>query len=217
VLAMLTVEQMGNWSDRAYNKSGYLKYIRPAMVETYGKKWPFIYALQGNNKAFLTYFIRNRYALLDAKYGTSSFTSDNIDLYMSRTAADAADTVRVTAGEVYAFGYGTNNSPNLANTGIVEAGKTATLEIKGAYTVNDPLRIYGASRMQTLDMSGAADHLKNGFDLGKCTALRELNMQSEKGGSTGWWLSIGTCQQLRTVNLRNQQQAKTGRQHLDRT
>ena len=210
VLSMLTVEQMGNWSDRAYNKSGYLKYIKPAMVETYGKKWPFIYALQGNNKAFLTYFIRNRYALLDAKYGTSSFTSDNIDLYMSRTSADTADTVRLTAGEVYAFGYGTNNSPNLANTGIVEAGKTATLEIKGAYTVNDPLRIYGASRMQTLDMSGAADHLKNGFDLGKCTALRELNMQSGTGGSTGWWLSIGTCQQLRTVNLRNQQQAKTG-------
>ena len=189
VLSMLTVEQMGNWSDRAYNKSGYLKYIKPAMVETYGKKWPFIYALQGNNKAFLTYFIRNRYALLDAKYGTSSFTSDNIDLYMSRTSADTADTVRLTAGEVYAFGYGTNNSPNLANTGIVEAGKTATLEIKGAYTVNDPLRIYGASRMQTLDMSSAADHLKNGFDLGKCTALRELNMQSGTGGSTGWWLS----------------------------
>ena len=210
VLAMLTGEQMGNWSDRAYNKSGYLKYIRPAMVETYGKKWPFIYALQGNNKAFLTYFVRNRFALLDAKYGTSSFTSDNIDLYMSRTADDAADVVKMTAGEVYAFGYGTNNSPNLANTGIVDAGKEATIEITGAYTVNDPLRIYGASRMQVLDMRGAADHLKNGFDLGKCSALRELDMESKTGGSTGWWLNIGTCQHLRTLNVRNQQQAKTG-------
>lgn len=210
VLSMLTGEQMGNWSDRAYNKSGYLKYIRPAMVETYGKKWPFIYALQGNNKAFLTYFVRNRFALLDAKYGTSSFTSDNIDLYMSRSVSDAADVVKMTAGEVYAFGYGTNNSPNLANTGIVEAGKEATIEITGAYTVNDPLRIYGASRMQELDMRGAADHLKNGFDLGKCSALRELNMESQTGGSTGWWLNIGTCQQLRTLNVRNQQQAKTG-------
>lgn len=210
VLNMLTVEQMGNWSDRAYNKSGYLKYIRPAMVETYGKKWPFIYALQGNNKAFLTYFVRNRFALLDAKYGTSSFTSDNIDLYMSRSASDAADVVKMTAGEVYAFGYGTNNSPNLANTGIVEAGKEAKIEISGAYTVNDPLRIYGASRMQVLDMRGAANHLKNGFDLGKCTSLRELNLQSASTGSTGWWLNIGTCLQLRVLNLRNQQQAKTG-------
>ena len=88
-------------------------------------------------------------------------------------------------------------------------GKSAD-PITGAYTVNDPLRIYGASRMQVLDMRGAADHLKNGFDLGKCSALRELDMESKTGGSTGWWLNIGTCQHLRTLNVRNQQQAKTG-------
>ena len=210
VLMMLTGEQMGNWSDRAYNKSGYLKYIRPAMVETYGKKWPFIYALQGSNKAFINYFVRNRFALLDAKYGTNSFTSDNIDLYMSRTADDAADVVRITANEVYAFGYGTNNSPNIQNTGIVEGGALTTLSISGAYTVNDPLRIYGASRIRVLDMTGAADHLKNGLDLGKCTVLRELNLQSGGNGSTGWWLNIGSCRQLRKINLRYQQQAKTG-------
>lgn len=210
VLSMLDEEQMGNWSDRAYNKSGYLKYIRPNMVETYGKIWPFIYALQGSNAAHRRYFVKNRFALLDAKYGTSGFTSDNIDLYMSRNADDTIDTVRITANEVYAFGYGTNNSPNLANTSIVDAGAEAELDITGAYTVNDPLRIYGASRMRTLDMTEAADHLKNGFDLGKCTVLRELNMQATGSGSTGWWLNIGSCRQLRKINLRNQAQAKTG-------
>jgi len=210
VLSMLDVEQAGNWSDRAYNKSGYLKYIRPNMEEVYGKKWPFIYALQGSNAAHRSYFVKNRFALLDAKYGTSNFTSDNIDLYMARTSSDAADTVRITASEVYAFGYGTNNSPNIANTGIVEGGKAALLQITGAYTVNDPLRIYGASRMRVLDMTGAADHLKNGLDLGKCAVLRELNLQSSGAGSTGWWLNLGSCRQLRKVNLRNQAQAKTG-------
>ena len=210
VLSMLDGEQTGNWSDRAYNKSGYLKYIRPNMEEVYGKKWPFIYALQGSNAAHRSYFVRNRFALLDAKYGTSNFTSDNIDLYMARTASDSADVVGITASEVYAFGYGTNNSPNIANTGVVQAGETATLHISGAYTVNDPLRIYGASRMRVLDMTGAANRLKNGLDLGKCTVLRELNLQSSGTGSTGWWLNIGSCRQLRKVNLRNQAQAKTG-------
>ena len=210
VLSMLDVEQAGNWSDRAYNKSGYLKYIRPNMEEVYGKKWPFIYALQGSNAAHREYFIRNRFALLDAKYGTSNFTSDNIDLYMARAASDSADVVRITASEVYAFGYGTNNSPNIAGTGIVQAGDVATLQIMGAYTVNDPLRIYGASRMRVLDMTGAADRLKNGLDLGKCTVLSELNLQSSGTGSTGWWLNLGSCRQLRKVNLRNQTQAKTG-------
>ena len=211
VLSMLNDEQSGNWCDRAFNKSGYLKYIAPAVQTMYGKKWPFIFALQGSNKSHRTFFFTNRAALLDAKYGTSNFTSDNIDLYMARGATDAADTLRITANETYAFGYGTNNSPNIANTGIVEGGEVASLDITGAFTVNDPLRVYGASRIKVLDMTGASDHLKNAFDLGKCTALRELNLQAATGGgSTGWWLSIDNCKQLRKINLRNQSQAKTG-------
>lgn len=210
VLAMLNDEQSGNWSDRAFNKSGYLKYIAPATREMYGKIWPFIYALQGSNASHRAYFIKNRFALLDAIYGTSNFTSDNIDLYMARATDDAADRIRVTSSEPYAFGYGTNNSPNIANTGLVADGAEAEIAITGAYTVNDPLRVYGASRIKKLDMTSASDHLKNGLDLGKCTALRELNMQSSGSGSTGWWLSISNCRQLRKLNLRNQAQAKTG-------
>ena len=211
VLAMLNDEQSGNWCDRAFNKSGYLKYIAPAVQTMYGKKWPFIFALQGSNRSPRPFLFPDRAALLDAKYGTSNFTSDNIDLYMARSASDAADKVRITANETYAFGYGTNNSPNIANTGIVAGGAVATLDITGAYTVNDPLRIYGASRARVLDLTGASNHLKNALDLGKCTALRELNLQAATGGgSTGWWLSIDNCRQLRKVNLRNQAQAKTG-------
>ncbi len=210
VLAMFNTEQSGNWSDRAFNKSGEIKYIRPAVQEMYGKVWPFIYALQGSNTSHREYFIKNRFALLDAKWGTSNFTSDNIDMYLSRTAADEEDAIKITANEVYAFGYGTNNSPNIANTGIVKEGDVATLNITGAYTVNDPIRMYGASRMKILDMTGAADHLKNGFDLGKCDVLRELNMQSSGSGSTGWWLVLNACKSLRKLNLRNQAQAKTG-------
>ncbi|MGG6495412.1 UNVERIFIED_CONTAM: hypothetical protein NY603_21065, partial [Bacteroidetes bacterium 56_B9] len=94
-----------------------------------------IYALQGSNRAHREYFVRNRFALLDAKYGTSNFTSDNIDLYLARTAADTPDVLKITANEVYAFGYGTNNSPNIGNTGIIKKDAAASLSITGAYTV----------------------------------------------------------------------------------
>ena len=210
VLSMFIDEQSGNWSDRAFNKSGEIKYIKPATTEMYGKVWPFIYALQGANTAHREYFIKNRFALLDAKWGTSNFTSDNVDMYLSRTATDEEDVIKITANEVYAFGYGTNNSPNIANTGIVNEGDVATLSVSGAYTVNDPIRMYGASRMKILDMTGAADHLKNGLDLGKCDVLRELNLQSSESGSTGWWLVLNACKSLRRLNVRNQVQAKTG-------
>ncbi len=210
VLNMFSKEQSGNWSDRAFNKSGEFKYIIPATETVYGKKWPFIYALQGSNKEYGEYFVRNRFALLDAKYGTSSFTADNIDLYLSRKNSDAPDTLKLTPAEVYAFGYGTNNKTNIANTGIVEKGKEALLQIAEAYTINDPLRFYGASRIKVLNMTGAADHLKNAFDLSKCTVLQELNLASSSAGSSGWWLVIDACKQLRKISLRNQAQAKTG-------
>lgn len=210
VLAMFNDEQSGHWSDRAFNKSGYLKYIVPAIQPMYGKTWPFIYALQGSNRAHREYFIRNRFAILDALYGTSDFTSDNIDCYLSRLASDPADTVAVTAAEPYAFGYGTNNSPNIANTGMVAGGAAASFDITGAFTVNDPLRLYGASRMMKLDLSGCADHFKNALDLGKCAMLRELDLHSSGTGSTGWWLSLSGCTALRRLDLRNQRQAKAG-------
>lgn len=211
VLNMLIKEQSGNWSDRAFNKSGDLKYIQPAIQTMYGKVWPFIYALQGANTAHRKYLIENRFALLDAKYGTSNFTSDNIDFYLARDTSDPIDTFRITASEVYAFGYGTNNSPNLANTGIVNGGESASILISGKYTLNDPLRMYGASRIRVLDATGAANHIKNGFDLSKCSSLRELNMQVSSGsGSTAWWLVISNCRALRKINLRNQAQARTG-------
>ena len=210
VLDMFNTEQSGHWSDRAFNKSGELKYIKPAVQVMYGKVWPFIYALQGSNTSHREFFIKNRFALLDAKWGTSNFTSDNVDMYLSRTASDQEDTIKITANEVYAFGYGTNNSPNIQNTGIVQEGSVAELDITGTYTVNDPIRLYGASRIKVLDMTGAADHLKNGFDLGKCNVLREINLQSSNSGSTGWWLVLNACKSLRRLNLRNQAQAKTG-------
>lgn len=134
--------------------------------------------------------------------------SHTVTLRVGKTEREMA--VEVTANEPYAFGYGTNNSPNIQNTGIIGEGETAELSITGAYTVNDPLRLYGASRVRVLDMTGAADHLKNGLDLGKCGALRELNLESENDGSTGWWLVLGGCKSLRRLNVRDQRQAKTG-------
>ena len=211
VLNMFNNEQAGNWSQRESNKSGEIKYITPAIQTMYGKTWPFIYALQGQNTAHRAYLIKNRFALLDAKYGTSNFTSDNIDLYLNRASTDDADKIVITTAEAYAFGYGTNNRQNIQNSGVVKAGGTATLSITEAYTVNDPLRIYGASRIQILDMSAAASHLKNGFDLGKCTMLKEINLQPSNGtASTGWWLILDACTSLRKLNVRNQTQVKTG-------
>lgn len=214
VIQMLNEEQMGNWSERQYNKSGEWKYIKPMIegVDVNGTltKYPHIYALHGSRKLHRIHTIRNRYALLDAKYETGSYRSDNIDMYLARTATEAANTIVVTANEVYYFGYGTNNSPSIQPSERAEKDEEVTLTFTNAFTVNDPIRVYGASRTKKLDMRGVANNLTGDVNLNKCTVLRYLDLSTTAGGASGWCVVLDQCRQLREVNLNGQKNARTG-------
>lgn len=214
VLQVLNEEQMGNWSARQYNKSGEWKYIIPMLegVDVKGTltKYPHIYALHGSRKHHRIHTIRNRYALLDAKYETGSYRSDNIDMYLARKATEAANTIVVTANEVYYFGYGTNNSPSIQPSQRAEKGEEVTLTFRDAFTVNDPIRVYGASRAKKLDMRGAANNLTGDVNLNKCTKLQYLDLSTTGGGASGWCAVLDQCRQLREVNLNGQKNARTG-------
>ncbi len=211
---MFDIEQQGNWCGRAYNKSGKIKYIIPqtegVIVGGELVKYPYIYALKGDKQAFRHWFIQNRFALLDAKYETGNYMSDNIDMYMSRTAEAAANTIVVKSNELYYFGYGTNNAPHLQASQKAGSGETVTLVFENAFTVNDPIRIYGASRIAELDCRGAANNLTGDMNLNKCNVLRKLNLQTGGNGSMGWCLVLDKCRQLVDVNLYGQANAKTG-------
>lgn len=213
-LAMFNDEQAGNWSERQYNKSGHFKYIVPQVegVDVQGTltKYPYIYALQGSREAHRTHTVRNRFALLDAKYETGAYRSDNIDMYMSRTASESANTMVITANEQYYFGYGTNNQPTLQASQEAKEDETVILTFSNAFTVNDPIRVYGASRMKELDMRGAANNITGDLNLNKCTVLQKLDISTTGAGSSGWCAVIDKCTQLREINLNGQVNARTG-------
>ena len=215
VLDMLNVEQAGNWCERIYNKSGKLKYIDPQIhgVEVNGRTvtYPYIYALQGNREAHRTHTITNRFALLDAKYETGNYTSDNIDMYLSRTAEDGAVRMFVTANEIYYFGYGTNNTPSVQPSQEAEEGASVTLTFTEAFSLNDPIRVYGASRMRKLVTSTAGDQLVGNINLNKCTVLQELDM-STSGGGGDFYMNLDNCRQLTVVDLTGQGKVRTGSQ-----
>lgn len=215
VLDMLNVEQSGNWCERIYNKSGKLKYIDPQIhgVEVNGSTvtYPYIYALQGSREAHRTHTIVNRFALLDAKYETGNYTSDNIDMYMSRTAADGATSMAVTANEVYYFGYGTNNTPSVQPSQKAEEGESVTLTFSEAFSLNDPIRVYGASRMRRLATGTAGEELVGNINLNKCTVLQVLDM-STAGTGGDYYMNLDNCRQLEEVDLTGQSKVRTGSQ-----
>ena len=215
VLNMMNVEQSGNWCERLFNKSGELTYIVPQIkgVEVNGQTvtYPYIYALKGNRKFDGTHFIKNRYSLLDAKYETGNYTSDNIDLYMSRQSSDAQTRMVVTASEIYYFGYGTNNSPSIQASQMAEEGETVDLLFNDAFSLNDPVRIYGASRIRKLKTDTAGEQLVSNINLNKCVRMRELDM-STSGNGSDVYVSLDGCRQLQVVNFSGQRLIRTGSQ-----
>jgi hypothetical protein len=206
-----------NWCATTYNKSGEMKYIKPQTegVTINGNvvKYPYIYALKGDKKAFRHWYLDNRYMYIDAKYNTAAFRSDNIDMYLTRKATDTMDFLRITASERYFFGYGTNNAPYLFPAVEADTDEVVTMSFSAAYTVNDPIRVYGASRIKILDLTDLADIITGDINLNKCTALEEIDASTDAVGgvySSGWCLVLDNCSKLTRVNLNGQRNAKTG-------
>ena len=222
VLTMLNDVQVGNWCSRLYNRSGYYKYMRPelegTMVNRNGvtalEKAYYMYALNGSAVMHRNHFIQNRYALLDAKYGLEKWTSDQIDAYVS----NAVDTgfrqteIKITAADEYYFGWGTNNPKKLQTSPCVMPGEVATLKLSIKLAINDPIRIYGASRIRELDLTKSCSVFAGQVNLSQCKALRVLNVKSSSaygGPSASLSFNLSGCSQLRNVNVNGQRQVST--------
>ena len=218
VLRMLNEEQMGNWSARAYNKSGEFKYIIPSTdgvtlvqngVTQTGVKYPFIYALDGTNYSHRVHTILHRFALLDAKYGCDTYKGDNVEMYLSRQSGDAAGTIGIRSNAPYFFDWNTKNGSHSDPQEAI-AGGSVTLTFTGAITVNDPVDLYGASCMERIDLSGVAGSLQNGVNLNKATLLREINAASATARTQVWFFNFEQCKRLRLVDCTNHFGVKTG-------
>ena len=220
VKQVLNEEQMGNWCARIYNRSGEMKYILPETVGTKvnrggivtTEKAYYMYAENGSSEMHRNHFIDNRYALLDARWGLAGWQADMVDAYLTRSASQAASKIVITSSDEYYFGWGTNNNAKLGTTGRVPEGGQCTLSISRALTVNDPIRIYGASRMRGLDLTGACSVLSGTMNLNQCRALRVLDAHVPSGSrasSSAWNFSLSSCAQLRTINVNGQTQAST--------
>ena len=215
-LEMFNGEQMGNWCERLYNESGWFKYVQPLLegVVENGqvKKYNYLYGLTGNRESHRTAFLTQRGALLDARYGTTTYQSDRITFYASRRAGDAADTVRIKSGDLYYYGYRTNNGDFLDGPVRADKGETASLTFEGTLALNDPLNLCGASRITELDWRDGPSCGGN-FELQACRMLRVLNMSNERGTQMQTSLvlaGLSTCIQMEQLILTGQQGVSSG-------
>ncbi|WP_418981733.1 LamG-like jellyroll fold domain-containing protein [Alistipes sp.] len=206
VLQVFNEEQMGNWSERIYNKDGAFKYIEPltegvATSEGTGF-YDYLYALQGSRYAHRTFTIRNRFALLDSQYVAGTYRRDSFPVYFGYKFSGDHRKIRLTASERYYFGYGyTSGAPHQSAVLAEDAGSTVELTLDSDLIVNDPQYIYGASRIQGLDLTNVSHAILQTLNLNNCTALRTLDVSCAGTQSTLNALLVGGCKNLRSLNM----------------
>ena len=217
MLSMFNGEQQNNWCERLYNKSGEFKYIIPQIegvpVDGYNEnvKYSYMYALTGNREAHRTYFLRERGILLDARYGTSGYQSDNIDVYINRSSSSEANTISITSGDLYYFGYRTNNGGWIEGPIKADDEEEITLTFNTTLAINDPVRLCGASKITELDLSGLSGHILRQLGLNKCKLLRKFvcNTSTTNMANVNWYMDWSGCLQLEYVDLTGQVGATT--------
>lgn len=206
VLTMFNVTQMGNWSERVYNKDGYFKYIQPlteGVSTTEGTKhYDYLYALQGNRYAHRLYTIKNRFALMDAQYVAGTYRADSFACYFGYKFSQSPRKVKITASERYYFGYGYTNGTPTQSAVLAEAeGSRVELTISTDLIVNDPQNFYGASRIRDLDLTNVSHAILQTLNLNNCTALRSLNVSCGSTQKTLNALIVTNCKSLQSLTM----------------
>lgn len=198
VLDVLNNQFMGAWCERIYNKDGEYKYITPLLED--GRDY--LYALQGSRYAHRTYTIVNRFNLLDSEYCAGTYRDDAFPVYFSYNFAANPRTLKITAAERFCFGYGmTNGDPTVSGLRANGQGDEITLTFSQNLIVNDPQNIYGASRIQGLDLTNVSHAIVGTLNLNKCLRLRSLDASCSEGQTTLTNMILENCRNLRTLDV----------------
>ena len=210
-------EQMERWCSRLYNKSGIFKYIYPFLnpmrvgADGAEQTYPQIYGLKGSLKAHRGYFIKRRYDLKQVEYGYVSTLG--AQFYQSTASLDAGyilKPIQFALTIPYRVQISTSNGVQV-DSGLVEADTPHTLQLKGAFGENDPLKIIGAARIKELIWH--EDAFAVGFNFGLFTSLVKLDMSVETASgyrSGSFMTSTSNMALLEELNMRNNLLARNG-------
>lgn len=144
---------VGSWSQRQYNYSQDYKYIKPLTETGYPSDigTNFINTAQGSRQAHRDFLIDNRFQILDSKYQSGSYTSDNFLYYGADNVP--SNEVTIVSSIPFYFGWNTPNTPirerQFANA---DNNYTVKLNIEGN-TANNPASVLGASKIKELYIS----------------------------------------------------------------
>lgn len=209
--------QMSRWCERLYNESGIFKYIYPFLnpmkvgADGAEQTYPQIYGMKGSLEQHRGYFIRRRYDLKQVEYGYVS--THGAQFYQSTASLDAGYVMKPMSYMLtipYRVQLSTSNGVQ-ADSGVVDAYQTYSLQLTKPFGENDPLKIIGAQKIRELVWH--EDAFAIGFNFGLFTSLVKLDMSlaAPSGKRNGSFMtSTNGMLLLEELNMRNNLLARNG-------
>lgn len=209
VIKMFDDNQADKWCERIYNQDAQYKYIGPYNDRGINN----LFMLQGSRQQHRRWWLSERFSFMDSKLCTGEYKSNAIELKLAN--APSGLTFSVVAGRTSVYGYGVNNNP--IQYGIeLKSGSSHTFTTESVLNVGDPLRIYAAPFIETLNIRNLAPYitqinLANANSERFGTALRELwiNNTSTNNTSLTEISGLNQCIKLDTIGLSNLSALKT--------
>ena len=161
VIKVLDKEQADKWVERVYNQDAQYKYIGPYN----NKSTNYLSLLQGKRDLHRKWWLAKRFAKYDAEFVSGDYAARAISFKLNGLPAGdfRNNFFSITAGYSMKYGYGVNNIPKVSGIEVTR-NETYTFGIPEDSNINvinvgDPVSIYGAPYIKSLNLSAVAGYL----------------------------------------------------------
>lgn len=147
-------EQSDKWNERVYNQDAQYKYIGPYTDSGNNN----LLMLQGKRQSHRRWWLSRRFSLYDSKFVSGDFKGKALEFkVINNTEPGWSFTIK--AGTEMEYGYGVYNP---VETGIsLNEGESHSFTIQQTLNIGDPVRIYSAVNLMSVDLSNILPRLSN--------------------------------------------------------
>ncbi len=221
IIKMFDKEQAGKWVERVYNQDAQYKYIGPYVERGVNN----LFMLQGDRSTHRKYWLARRFALFDSLWVSGAYKANSVEIKCTNNTP-AGQQITIKAGTTMDYGYGINNLPRESNISLSE-GEEHTFITSEVVNLGDPIRIYAAPNIESIDLSAmtgvlAVVTVANVYNKDTGTKLKKLivgNATVENNSVTDIsglaqaerleYLDVQNMKGLTSLNLSNQNYFKT--------
>ena len=151
VINMFDVKQRNVWPERVFNSNQIYKYLEPY----YNNGTNNLFMLNGSMESHDHWWLSHRYNRYDSLYVSGNYKGKNIEFKVT----SGQKSFSITSGQNgILYGYGINNDP-IETVVSIPYGKSHTFNLPRALAIGDPVRIYSAQNIKSVDLSPYAETL----------------------------------------------------------